>query len=86
MSLTFLQSLKQSTIGRLLRWSFLEAYNFEVRYRPGRKNLHIDALSRLSLPRPIEGESTADDTIIATIAPPVDNVQADLTLNVVLDS
>lgn len=86
-SLTFLQSLKQSTTGRLLRWSlFLQSYNFEIKYRPGRKNSHADALSRLDLPPTTEGESTVDDTIIATIEPSCDKVETDRTLNVILDA
>lgn len=46
-SLKWLQSLKSSTSGRLLRWSILlQGYNYTVKYKAGYKNTNADALSR----------------------------------------
>ena len=49
-SLKWLQNIKQHN-GRLFRWSLqLQSYDFEVRYRPGRKNVNADVISRLQQP------------------------------------
>ena len=46
-SLQWLRSMKSES-ALLYRWAqALEDYEFEVKYRPGKKQGHVDALSRL---------------------------------------
>lgn len=68
LSLRFLQTLKTTTTGRLLRWSIaLQGYNFKIEYKSGKTNANADALSRRSYP-PITDEHGADDEhILANI-------------------
>ena len=57
-ALVFLNSA-QHTNGRLARWAMkLQPYTFEIRYRPGPKNVNADALSRLV---EVECSSSTDD-------------------------
>ena len=61
-SLTWLKSIK-STHGRLFRWSLLlQAYDFEIIYKPGKVNLPADALSRREYP-PAPPEDLDDDAV-----------------------
>ncbi|CAG2224221.1 unnamed protein product [Mytilus edulis] len=49
-ALQYLHRIKEST-GRLARWSmYLQTYNFEVHYQPGKDNVCADFLSRIQHP------------------------------------
>ena len=56
-ALKYLQTLKQPT-GIWFRWlQELQAYDFEVRHRPGKENLNADNMSRCDhLPEPTKEE------------------------------
>lgn len=85
--LKFLQSLKTSTTGRLLRWSLLlQPYHFDIEYKAGKKNTNVDALSRLSQYPAAKIDSTDEDTILAPLAPPSENLEPIPDVNVILES
>jgi len=49
-ALSWLKTMKH-TNSRLIRWALkLQAYNFEVIHRPGKRNQHCDALFRRDYP------------------------------------
>ena len=61
-SLRWLMAYKDST-SRLARWALrLQAYEFEVIHRPGRKHQNADALSRPPICQPYQEEGQPDDT------------------------
>ena len=82
-SLKYLQSLKASTTGRLLRWSLLlQQYDFDVKYKKGKCNLNVDALSRICYPMNSDMADEDNENIVA----PIDNDANQLDLNLVTDS
>ena len=55
-ALEWLRSNRQET-GRLARWSlFLQGFNFEVKYKPGKQIPHADSLSRRNYDKPVDQE------------------------------
>ena len=60
-STQFLQKTKD-THGRLGRWAiFLQGYDFEVKYKPGKANTNADALSRRPYTTPPDSEEEVGD-------------------------
>lgn len=85
-SLKFLQSLKSSTTGRLLRWSLLlQGYHFEIQYKSGRKNTNADAISRLALPPSPGIDTGAEDAIFANIEPAESGLELIPSMNAIFD-
>lgn len=81
-SLKYLQSLKMSTSGRLLRWSLqLQQYTFDVRYKKGKTNTNADALSRRSYPISSDGHDDAEEHLLAQ----VDNEVQQVDLNLIVE-
>ena len=73
-AIQFLQKTKDPT-GRLGRWMiFLQAYNFEVMYKPGKKHGNADSLSR----RPYEETPKEEEEEVGEI-PHIFNVKAQVS-------
>ncbi|CAG2245678.1 unnamed protein product [Mytilus edulis] len=65
-ALQYLHRIKEST-GRLARWSmYLQTYNFEVHYQPGKDNVCADFLSRIQHPENQRQRRLSIDEIEAT--------------------
>ena len=65
-ALSWLKTMKH-TNSRLIRWALkLQAYNFEVIHRPGKRNQHCDALSRRDYPT--QKQSNIDQSTQTKIA------------------
>ena len=71
----FLKKIKNET-GRLGRWSLrLQAFDFEVKYRPGKQNGNVDGLSRRTYdPEPETAETVGELPETFTITPDTDGV------------
>ena len=67
-ALKYLQTLKQPT-GIWFRWlQELQAYDFEVKHRPGKENLNADNMSRCDhLPEPTKEEMKEAEEEVCTI-------------------
>ncbi|VDI62022.1 Hypothetical predicted protein [Mytilus galloprovincialis] len=66
-ALQYLHRLKEST-GRLARWSmYLQTYNFEVHYQPGKDNVCADFLSRIQHPENQRQRRLSIDEIEVTL-------------------
>ena len=56
-ALKWLKDIKQPT-GRLWRWTILlQAYDFEIEYKPGRLHANADAISRRTYPEPTDEDN-----------------------------
>ncbi|XP_060541499.1 uncharacterized protein LOC117675782 [Pantherophis guttatus] len=55
---------------RMSRWTeFLAAYNYTLRYRPGKEIAHADALSRCPLPLPVEDPAPTSSVLLVEELP-----------------
>lgn len=57
-------------------WAFLQAYDFEIIYREGKKMSHVDCLSRNPLPEPLEAPSPS---VLPVVPKKVEQKRIDLT-------
>ena len=82
LSLKYLQSLKNSNSGRLLRWSLLlQQYDFTIEYKQGKINSNADALSRRHYPVQADESDDMEDKILAPVVVGVTPVQ----LNIIVE-
>src|SRR6218665_991566 len=86
LNLKYLQNMKTTTNGRLLRWSLaLQGYNFKIAYKAGKCNQNADALSRRPYPPTPEEVNNDDEHILAPIQVTTASASETPDINIIME-